>query len=148
MMRVDQIGISDDTEQERVLLVRSGGPGSAIDEVDLAVLTEFEEVRQEGEPDLVVELIDLYLQDAPRQLKTITAALETTDKISLKRAAHTLKGSSASLGIRHVAEICEKLGQPDCYDSPQRVEGLVQLLAHRFAKARLALAAERQRRLA
>jgi len=39
-----------------------------LDAVDASVLADLEEMQEEGEPDLVAELIGLYLRDAPRKL--------------------------------------------------------------------------------
>lgn len=119
-----------------------------MDAVDLSVLAGFQAGQSDGEPDLVVELIDLYLHDAPQHLATIRAAAEAKDSASLKHAVHTLKGSSASIGIVHVAELCQRLEQIDCQDSPQRVAALIQLLLHKFAGVKEILAGERQRRFA
>lgn len=42
------------------------GDDATLGAVDMDVLHSFEEVQIEGEPDLIVELIDTYLKDAPR----------------------------------------------------------------------------------
>lgn len=118
------------------------------DILDMEVLNGFEELQSDDGSDLIIELIDLYLQDAPQQILMIGKASASAGWVQLKRAAHNLKGSSSTLGIRHVAEICERLEVGSCGPDPSEgVEALIQLLQYKFAKARQALAAERQRRL-
>ena len=117
------------------------------DALDVEVLNAFEELQSDDGSDLIIELIDLYLQDAPQQIQAIGKASASAAWAQLKRAAHNLKGSSSTLGIRHVAEICEKLEAANCLDPSDGVEALIQLLEYKFAKARHALATERQRRL-
>ena len=116
------------------------------DAVDMELLNAFAELQTDDEPDLIVELIDLYLEDAPQRITAIRKASVATEWVLLKRAAHNLKGSSGNLGVRHVAEVCAEL-ETVCPDSPERVPALVQLLEYRFAKARQTLATERRRRL-
>ena len=77
--------------------------------VDIAVLNSLADAQEDGEPDLVVELIDLYLADTSRRVGAMRAALATTDGLLLARAAHTLKGGSSTLGALQVAESCEEL---------------------------------------
>src|SRR2546430_5582843 len=122
-------------------------PTVAGEAVDLAVLRAFEEMQSDDESDLIVELIDLYLEDAPVRLKEIRDAIAESDASLLKQATHSLKGSSSSIGVLHVAEICKKLEQMDCNESLPRVEAIAQLLEFKFAKASEELQAERQRRL-
>jgi hypothetical protein len=43
--------------------------------VDLATLATLEELQEEGEPNLIVEVIDLYLADVPRRLSALRASL-------------------------------------------------------------------------
>ena len=122
--------------------------GGVSEASDWTVLAALEELREEGEPDLIVELIDLYLTDAPQWVEAMRTAAAETDAAQLKRAAHTLKGSSGSVGIRQVAEACALLEQVDLTDAGARAERLLQQLDREFAAAREALAVERARRIA
>jgi HPt (histidine-containing phosphotransfer) domain-containing protein len=119
----------------------------ASDGVDMESLNAFEELQLDDGSDLIVELIDLYLLDAAQRISQIREASIKTEWVSLKRAAHNLRGSSGNLGVLKVAEICQKLEWMDRHDSPQTVAALVQLLEYESAMANASLAAVRQRRL-
>jgi two-component system, sensor histidine kinase and response regulator len=73
-----------------------------------------------GDVDLLTELAALFLEDGPRRLLEIRAALDAGDAESLLRAAHQLKGSAGSVCGRrtHVAALrMEELG--DNADLPE-----------------------------
>ena len=57
----------------------------------------------------VLELIALYLDDAVVQRDRIQIAIAQKDGDQLRRAAHTLKSSSRSLGAAALGELCETL---------------------------------------
>jgi HPt (histidine-containing phosphotransfer) domain-containing protein len=114
--------------------------------LDMAVLTSFAEAQLDGVPDLIVELIDLYLEDAPRRLAAIEEALARKDERALKRAAHCLRGSSANLGALQVALICEELERIECNDWFPGVQALLSCLEEEFGRVRQVLLIERQRR--
>ena len=120
--------------------------GEANGAVDLAALRGFEEIQAEGEPDLVVELIDLYLEDAPRKLALILEAAAGADEESLRRAAHSLKGSSASLGAFGAATLCAELERADCGDSSGQAGALLARLGRELERVREIFAAERRKR--
>lgn len=146
-MSVEEANIKLDSAQSQLQLLLADTGGDAIEAIDKTVLAALEEVQEEGEPDLIVELIDLYLSEAPRWIEAIRTATAKLDGALLKRAAHTLKGSSGSIGVRQVAEICKMFEQSDCTGPAGRVEVLLQLFDREFARAREALLAERQRRI-
>ena len=114
--------------------------------VDLAILASYDEAQQEGEPDFVVELIDLYLDEAPRFFSSIQEGLANNDWLSAKRAAHTLRGSSGNLGILQMASIAGALEQLTGNQDASAAE-LLKGLEIEFARVEEILAAERQRRL-
>jgi HPt (histidine-containing phosphotransfer) domain-containing protein len=115
--------------------------------VDMELLNAFEELQSDDGSDLIVELIDLYLEDAPRRILAIREAAVATEWVLLKRAAHNLKGSSANLGICLVAEICRQLEDIDSDYSAKTLGELLQQIDYEFARANEVLLSERQRRL-
>ena len=124
---------------------KSAEPAS-FDDIDMSVLLGFEEAQCEGEPDLIVELIDLYLADVPQQLSAMRDGVLKSDRDSLKRAAHTLKGSSANLGVNAVTVLCEELELTDSSESFQSSNILINRLEQTFARVRPVFLAERQSR--
>jgi HPt (histidine-containing phosphotransfer) domain-containing protein len=122
------------------------GAGADVSAVDMTVLAAFEELQEVGEPDLVVELIDLFLQEAPLRIGAIRRAVTDADGLSLKCAAHSLKGSSGTLGVRPLAALCEKLERlADDALSPEATV-LVNRLEEEFVRAHSVLVAEHVRR--
>lgn len=79
------------------------------DAVDQSILTMLSEIQEPGEPDLVSELIGLFLEDAARNLTAIGSAVENRNAAGIRLAAHSLKGSSGSLGAVRVADRCREL---------------------------------------
>jgi HPt (histidine-containing phosphotransfer) domain-containing protein len=113
--------------------------------VDLAVLASFDEAQIEGEPDFVVELIDLYLEQVPLLLDSIRIALETNNGLAAQRSAHSLRGSSSNLGVLQIAIIADQLEHVDVnYEA--FAQELLQSLESEFECVKEILIAERQRR--
>ncbi len=145
-MSINAIGNESNRNQELGPLLSEGAFRSLTQAVDMVVLTSFEEAQLDGVPNLIVELIDLYLEDAPHRLAAIEEALTRKDQPALKRAAHCLRGSSANLGALQVALICEELGRIECKDWFPGVQALLGCLEEEFVRVRQVLLAERQRR--
>ena len=146
-MSADLLRMDDYLAELPVPPALTNGASAVTHAIDPAILASLDEAWEEGEPDLVVELIDLYLGDAPQWVEAMRTAAAGDDATVLKRAAHTLKGSSGSLGISRVAEVCRML-ELSCSGSAARVDELLQLMDREFDTARAALAAERKRRVA
>jgi HPt (histidine-containing phosphotransfer) domain-containing protein len=62
-----------------------------------------------GDRAFVAELIDAYLADAPIQLGAIDEAAAAADAYAMVRPAHTLKSSSATLGLLRLAAAAREL---------------------------------------
>lgn len=77
--------------------------------VDLSIIEAFDEYAESGEPSLVVELIDLYVENTTRQISEIATALKDGNQVGLKQAAHALRGSSVTIGARGIGKTCEVL---------------------------------------
>jgi CheY-like chemotaxis protein len=62
-----------------------------------------------GNPEVLRRAITVYLTDAPQRLATIRQAMISGDASALQEAAHSLKGSSATLGFMSLAACCQEL---------------------------------------
>lgn len=80
---------------------------SSIPMIDTRTLQALRELG--GEHDLVRELIDLFLEDAPARLQSMQAAIGGADFATLELQAHTLKSSSANLGAEELSRLCARL---------------------------------------
>ncbi len=59
--------------------------------------------------DLLAELIPMFFEDAARLLHQMHTAIDTNDADQLRHAAHTLKGSSASLGMTKLSNSFQEM---------------------------------------
>jgi len=77
--------------------------------IDPTVLQELKEMMGEDSSEVLAEVIDSYLNDAPILLQAIHTAVAQEDVAGLERAAHALKSSSATLGAIPLSEFCKEL---------------------------------------
>jgi HPt (histidine-containing phosphotransfer) domain-containing protein len=80
-----------------------------MDVLDHETLRSLRELQEDGDDDLLGELIDLFLADAPARIDAIRAAVARQDWAALTAPAHSLKGSCGSLGAFPLAELCGRL---------------------------------------
>jgi HPt (histidine-containing phosphotransfer) domain-containing protein len=72
-------------------------------------LTTFEELKQMSGADFIDELVDTYLEDAPKLFKEMKTALQSKDADAFRRAAHSLKSNSATFGANHLSALAKEL---------------------------------------
>ena len=93
----------------------------------------------------VVELIDLFLQEAVAHFSTLQSSLTARDGRILGRSAQTLKGSCGNLGAQAMSRICVDLqaaGQAGKWD---RAAELFKSLEEEFRAVRGELESEKGR---
>jgi CheY-like chemotaxis protein len=111
----DVVATGQATEVETQLSVIPPGPGhgqqleSAASAIDQSVLDVIRDMADEDDPDMLAEIIGLYLDKAPELLQSLQAAVADNDAESVRVAAHTLKSSSANVGACILADLCREL---------------------------------------
>ena len=75
--------------------------------IDESTFTELEEIMEDEEG--MLELIDSFLEDGEVVVNKITKSYQESDVEECKRQAHTLKGSSANLGLTALGNLCKTL---------------------------------------
>jgi HPt (histidine-containing phosphotransfer) domain-containing protein len=75
-------------------------------EIDLAT---FEELKQMSGEDFIKELLDTFLDDAPKLIEQLKSAVAAKDVDSFRRAAHSLKSNAATFGAQRLSDLAKQL---------------------------------------
>ncbi|HEY7909849.1 MAG TPA: response regulator, partial [Thermomicrobiales bacterium] len=77
--------------------------------LDTATLDDIRAIVGDEGADGLTGLIECFLDDAPRLIAAMHAALDAADAAALQSAAHTMKSTSALFGATALAGLCEAL---------------------------------------
>ncbi|MBK8980455.1 MAG: Hpt domain-containing protein [Planctomycetes bacterium] len=77
--------------------------------IDMDIVQELLDISGEDDPELLVDLIDMFLEDGPLKVQTILEGLAAGDLDAVERAAHALKSSAGNLGASYVQDLAEQL---------------------------------------
>ena len=114
--------------------------------LDESALAELRELQEEGEPDILEELIELYLEDAPSQIAALGEAVQAGEAQTVERIAHALKGSSGNMGATRMTAVCSELEDVGASSALYKAPELLQQLEEEFGRVRAALEARVVRR--
>lgn len=112
--------------------------------VDITVLQQYRDLQEEGDPDIVTELIDTFFGDVPSRLSGIREAVNSGNPTQLEREAHTLKGSSANLGAKALSAISYELEKMGRESELEGAEAIVERLEAEFTRVHERLEQERK----
>ncbi len=77
--------------------------------IDLEAINNLRELNPEDGGEFLREIVSIYLEDTPKRIDEMKAALAKGDQAGFARAAHTIKGSSANVGAKLMKAIAERL---------------------------------------
>jgi CheY-like chemotaxis protein/HPt (histidine-containing phosphotransfer) domain-containing protein len=115
-----------DPRQLCLLVEQMAEPGeaAAATPIDAPSIPDDVLARVGGDRELLAEISRLFVDDAPRHLQRIRAALDAGDGESLRRAAHGLKGAAANFdaeGVVAAARDLEEIGRTEHFDQHEEV---------------------------
>ncbi len=77
--------------------------------LDETVLYNISALQQEGMPDILSELIEIYLKESENLIQTLSHSMEHNDAEGIGRSSHSLKSSSGNMGAMALAELCKDM---------------------------------------
>ncbi|MGI2902129.1 ATP-binding protein [Tolypothrix sp. VBCCA 56010] len=95
--------------------------------------------------EFLFETIDCYLEDTTRLLQDIHLYLDQANYKALRRAAHTLSSTSATLGAVNLATLCTKLEIMMANEEFIKAAGQIYLIEEEYQQVKIALENERQK---
>lgn len=111
--------------------------------LDAEVLRGLKDLGGDDDPGLFLELIDMFLQDAPQRMDEIHRGLAERDMRLLERAAHTLKSASANVGAMSLSSVCRRMEESVRRHEDARVPALVEETKQLWPRVEAALRAAR-----
>lgn len=111
--------------------------------LDQDVIATLKELGGAEEPELFLELVDLFIEDTCQQLEQVSAALSRGDSEEMRRRAHTLKSSCANIGAVHMAQHCFQLEQLAVAEELSEIRGLLEDVLTEFDDVKAALLSEK-----
>lgn len=77
--------------------------------IDLDYLKGLDVLQSEGLPDIVCELIDLFLSSGPGKIQVMGEALQARDFELLRKTAHCFKSTCHNVGAKDLASLCQQI---------------------------------------
>lgn len=113
--------------------------------IDLGMLHGLRATQRPGDPDVVAEVIAIFLADAPARLAALKEAVEQGDLATAGRTAHTLKGSAGHLGAKTLVALCARFEDKARVGAADSARFAVEAIEEELDRVRAALAAEADR---
>jgi len=93
-----------------------------------------------GDNEFLVELIDIYLGDAPVQLELLRAAVAQADVAAATAVAHRLKGSSGNVGAESLSALCNLVERASRQSRVEEITQMMPELEEEFSRVQACLA--------
>ncbi|MGC2061853.1 MAG: response regulator [Thermodesulfovibrionales bacterium] len=113
--------------------------------IDRKVWDNIGTIQKEGAPDILGQIISLYLDHSPEQLRELHEAISSGDILAVQRAAHNLKSSSANLGATMLSLLFKELESLARMKSIDKVGELVSKIETEYGAVETALRTELER---
>jgi two-component system, sensor histidine kinase and response regulator len=79
--------------------------------LDLGVTNALRTLTPAGEPDVLAEVLNLFLAEVPPRLLRLRNAWAGANIQEVQRTAHSLKGSAGNIGARRLYAVCSELDE-------------------------------------
>ena len=79
--------------------------------LDQAVIASLRQLTPPGEPDVLSEVLQMFLHEVPPRMDRLRIALAAGNIQEVYRAAHSLKGSAGNIGAKRLMAVCKQLDE-------------------------------------
>jgi two-component system, sensor histidine kinase and response regulator len=114
-------------------------PPAPVNSQLLAPATNLRPLFDSGLADMVPELVSVFLESAPLEIKKMESAYAAGDAKGVVQAAHSLKGSSSNLGTTHLQDLCQQIEMQGRSGTLEGVSALLLALGGEFERVRTEL---------
>lgn len=107
--------------------------------LDPQVIEGLRQLNQAGEPDVLREVLSLFLADAPERLAAIDRAVVAGSGPPVQRAAHAFKGVAAAIGATELQRLCREVEEAGREGALTGVQARLAAVRAEYARVRAAI---------
>jgi CheY-like chemotaxis protein len=107
--------------------------------LDVAAFAVLEETCGDDDPEVLVDIVTLFIQDTHGYVEVLRNAAAIQDTVALEQAAHTLKSTSANVGALGMVTLCQELQRLGRAGTVANAATVVEKLADEFRRVQQAL---------
>lgn len=107
--------------------------------LDPAVVASLRQLTPPGEPDVLAEVLQLFLEDVPRRFAKLRAAWVAGDAVEVHKTAHSLKGSAGNIGAQTLFRLCRELDDKSLTGDLTDAKRLVDAIDAEYARVEVAI---------
>jgi DNA-binding response OmpR family regulator len=113
--------------------------------LDTRTLDRLRALQRQGKPDVLEQVVQLYLSSTPKLLDTLREAIRRGDLSAMKHAAHGFKSSCGNVGALTLAALCKEVEAMGCGNNTAGAAAVLLAIEAEYATVREALHSEVQR---
>jgi len=98
--------------------------------------------RVNGDEEIVAEVMEIFLQDVPRQILSLQEAIANGDAVLAVRQAHSIKGAAANVGAVALQEVSYQMERTAKDGQLNGAVNLVEAISEEFDKVKLLIASQ------
>lgn len=77
--------------------------------LDPTVIDNLRQLTPPGEPDVLSQVLRIFLDETPKKVRALLEALDAGDAAQVARLAHSLKGSTGNIGASALLDVCRRI---------------------------------------
>jgi HPt (histidine-containing phosphotransfer) domain-containing protein len=108
--------------------------------LDPAVIESLRQLTPPGEPDVLTEVLQLFIDDVPARIGRLRQAWQAGNAGEVQRAAHSLKGSAGNIGATGLLAVCRALDERGKSGDLTQMDALLASLDTEYARVAAAIA--------
>ncbi|MBN1824862.1 MAG: response regulator [Candidatus Eisenbacteria bacterium] len=95
--------------------------------------------RLDGDEELCLEIVDVFLQDTPERLESLIRAARDADAATVEYLAHSIKGAAGNIGAERVSDIAFRIEKAGSSGDVENVADMVDRLENELRDLNAAL---------
>ena len=88
--------------------------------------------RMDDDHDLLAEIVEIFLEDAPIQISKLKQALRSNDTDLIAQQAHALKGASANISAHALRQSALAVEQAATHHHTEKIAKLINILENDY----------------